>query len=33
LVVVGAGTDADPRFVVLRSRADPAAGVMPVKVA
>lgn len=29
VAVVGTGTDADPGFVILRSRADPAAGVLP----
>jgi CDP-diacylglycerol pyrophosphatase len=29
LAVVGAGTAADPGFVILRGRADPAAGVLP----
>lgn len=29
LAVVGAGTEADPGFVILRSRADPVAGVLP----
>ncbi len=29
LAVVGTGTESDPGFVVLRSQADPAAGVLP----
>jgi CDP-diacylglycerol pyrophosphatase len=29
VAVVGTGTDAQPGFVILRSRADPAAGVLP----
>lgn len=29
LAVVGSGTEADPGFTILRSRADPAAGVLP----